>query len=266
MQHEESLLEGLSVDHESPVPAYYQLEEAIRARLVSGGLQPGMRLPVEREIARHLSVSRMTVRHALGRLEREGLLVRRRGDGTYVAEPKVETDLRFLSGFSSEVEAMGHRVRSRVLDFGLTRPDPAVRKLLAVPAGPETVIRLRRIRDLDGVPSTLETSWLPAWMCQPILGSDLTDRSLYQVLAETVGVRPAHAEERLTATVLDEFEAGHLRRPQGSAAFLIEQLSFDHDDRPMEYVKNLLRADRFVFKTTLDLVPSGTSVRRGASS
>lgn len=259
------LLAGLRVDHDAPVPVYYQLQEAVRDRLAGGLLAAGTRLPTEREVAQALGVSRMTVRRALARLEREGLLVRRQGDGTYVAEPKVESGVRFLSGFTAELAARGHRTRTRVLDRCATRPDAVVARLLDVPDTGETAIRLQRVRLLDGTPITLETAWLPAATCHPILGLDLHDRSLYEVLAEVAGVRPAHAVERLTATVLDDFEAGHLDRPAGSAAFLVERTTTGSDGRPMEHVRTLLRADRFAFTTELELAPAPADLLTGVT-
>ena len=72
------------------VPLYIQIAEGLLDRIESGELSPGDRLPPERELSEMLSVNRMTVRRALRMLEGQGLLVRRRGDGTYVSKPKIE--------------------------------------------------------------------------------------------------------------------------------------------------------------------------------
>src|SRR5215469_18419094 len=71
------------------LPAYQRIQSVIRKRIDSGELQPGDAVPSERDLARTHRVSLMTARHALAFLEREGLVERRRGIGTFVAPPKI---------------------------------------------------------------------------------------------------------------------------------------------------------------------------------
>ncbi|HEY0700621.1 MAG TPA: GntR family transcriptional regulator [Micromonospora sp.] len=225
-----------------------------------GGLAdppPGSRLPTERAMAEQLGVSRATVREALNRLERDGLVNRRQGDGTYVAEPRVEHDIRFLHGFTAELARRGHRVRSKVLAMGTVRPSARLCEVLGVPGGPDTVIELRRVRSLDGSPVSLETVWLPADRCAPLLGVDLNERSLYDSL-RAFGIQPVRGHEQLTATVLDDFEAPCLDQRAGAPAFRVERVTCDDADRVVEFVKSILRADRFTIRTDLNLeaVPS----------
>jgi GntR family transcriptional regulator len=240
------------IDESSPVPTYYQVYEALRQRMGDRDFLPGSRLPTERSMAQSLGVSRAIVRMALDRLERDGLVNRRQGDGTYVAEPRVEHDMRFLHGFTAELARRGLRVRSKVLSMGAVRPSARLRDTLGVQDGPESAIELRRVRLLDGSPVSLETVWLPGDRCASLLGIDLNDRSLYDAL-HAIGIRPVRGHEQLTATVVDDFEATHLRQQSGAAAFLLERVTYDADDRCVECVKSVLRADRFTIRTNLDL-------------
>jgi GntR family transcriptional regulator len=112
---------------------------------------------------------------------------------------------------------------------------------------------LRRVRSLDGLPVTLETVWLPAELCSPLLTLNMTDRSLYATLRDLLGIEPRHATERLTATLLDEFEASELDQRLGEPALLVERTTTDAAGRGVEAVKTLLRADRFSFTAQLDL-------------
>ncbi|HWM33397.1 MAG TPA: GntR family transcriptional regulator [Pseudolysinimonas sp.] len=252
--------EAIAIDPTSPVPAYYQLYESLRAQLGSDRMPAGAKLATERAIAELLGVGRQTVRQALARLEREGLVTRRQGDGTYISEPRVESALRSVSGFTSELGARGLRVRSRVLDLRRTRPPGPVAAELGVDARGETAVMLRRTRLLDGVPAALETVWMPAVLCAPLLEVDMTDRSLYATLRDVLGIHPAHATERLTATVLDDFEAGELGQRRGDPALLVERTTRDTAGRQFETVKSVLRADRFSFRAELDLESEQTSV------
>ncbi|MFG3699392.1 GntR family transcriptional regulator [Micromonospora sp. NPDC047620] len=252
IMYEPADISDVVVDETRPVPAYYQVYEALRQRLGGSDLPPGSRLPTERAMAEQLGVSRATVREALTRLERDGLVNRRQGDGTYVAEPRVEHDMRFLHGFSAELARRGHRVRSKVLAMGTVRPSARLCEVLRVADGPDTVIELRRVRSLDGSPVSLETVWLSADRCAPLLGVDLNDRSLYDSL-RAFGIQPVRGHEQLTATILDDFEATCLDQRVGAPAFLVERVTYDAADHPVEYVKSVLRADRFTIRTDLDL-------------
>lgn len=256
MTEQSNLMAGVEVDISSPVPAYYQLYEALRSQLGSAPFTPGARLSTERSIADSVGVSRQTVRQALARLEREGLIHRRQGDGTYVSEPRLEGSLRVLSGFTSELSRRGLRVRNRVLDLKLVTPPTAVGEALGIGAVKDGAVMLRRVRLLDGAPAALEAVWLPAGRCAALLEIGMENRSLYATLRE-LGIEPHRASERLGATVLDEFEASELDRRPGDPALLVERTTYDDLDRPIEAVKSLLRADRFSFSAELDLDTPG---------
>lgn len=249
----------IAVDPTSPVPVYYQIYESLRAQLGGPTMPAGSRLATERSIAEMLGVGRQTVRQALARLEREGRVHRRQGDGTYVAEPRLESGLHVVRGFTSELGARGVRVRSEVLDLRLVEPPASVATDLQVDATAASTVMLRRVRSLDGEAATLETVWLPADRCAPLLRINMSDRSLYATLRDVLGIHPARATERLTATVLDDFEAHALDRRRGDPALLVERVTVDLDDRPVEAVKSLLRADRFSFRADLDLDAPETS-------
>lgn len=246
-------LQEIELDTASPVPVYYQLYEFLHAQLGAEPFPRGHKLPTERSIAEILGVSRQTVRQAFSRLEREGLIFRRQGDGTYVSEPRVEGSLRFLKGFTHEITGRGLRVHSRVLDLRLVRPPASAREALGVGMNRESAVMLRRVRSLDGIPATFETVWLPADLCGSLVEINMTDRSLYATLRDLLGIEPRRAQERLSATVLDEFEAAELDQRPGEPALLVERTSYDENDRCIEVVKSLLRADRFSFTADLDL-------------
>lgn len=249
------MLETLSdvvPDESSPVPAYYQVYEALRDKLASVAVPPGSKLPTERALAEHLGISRATLRQALARLEQDGLVVRRQGNGTFVAEPRVEHDLHRLRGFTSEFSRRGRRVQSHVLGLRTASAPVRLRDTLGVDHRPDAVVELRRVRSLDGVPMSLETVWLPADRCGALVDRDLDRGSLYAALHE-LGIVPARAEETLTATVLDDYEAAHLEQRPGAAAMLIERTTYDAAGECVECVRTLLRADRFHVRTTLDL-------------
>ena len=118
----------LSLD--SDVPLYNQLVAIIKRHISAGILSPGDLLPSEAELCRSLSISRSTVRQAIGALESEGLVVRRQGKGTFVAEPKVHRKTERVYSFTAEMSAMGLTPSSELIEFDIIDPTPAIVKML----------------------------------------------------------------------------------------------------------------------------------------
>src|ERR671911_83376 len=137
--------EGWAVAGDSAKPAWVQIEEQLTERIESGRLAPGERIPPERELAEHLSVSRMTVRQALASLAARGLVERGVGRGTFVRESrKVVHDLTRVAGFTAEVERQGLEASARILAAG-EQPAPGhVALALGIDAG-APVVRLERV-------------------------------------------------------------------------------------------------------------------------
>ena len=145
------------------VPLYYQLESLIRRCISSGLLKPGDMLPSEMELCQTFSISRSTVRQAIGRLEEEGLVQRHQGKGSFVAEPKLHRRTENIYSFTAEATAMGLKPSSRLLSFEVLKPGEAVRQLLELAEGTE-IYCFTRIRMVDGVPLMLETSYYPCYI------------------------------------------------------------------------------------------------------
>jgi GntR family transcriptional regulator len=192
----------------------------------------------------------MTVRHALDRLQRDGRLVRRQGTGTFVAPALLVSEIGELRGISAELAAQGHSSRTRVLGVDKTRAPQLVCEGLNI--GPRTrAIRVQRVRSVDGEPLSFETSWLHARRCAAILHEDLTDRSLTRLIVERCGCQPVRGHERITATVLDDFEAEQLGTSVGAAAFRVQRTTCEAAGVAVEIAISILRGDRFGFEAVL---------------
>ena len=232
-------------------PLYTQVREAIENFIESDDLPHGTQLPVERSLAEGLGVSRITVRKAYEGLERHGVVTRRRGAGTFVLRNRVQGNLRLLSGLSDEVGGSDSAVRTRVVELGYHAPSAAARRELGVTDDVLSTIRLVRVRHIGGVASTYEVSWMPAEIGATLLGTDMTDRSLFRLLVDEHGIRLDHATETLRAASLDRFEAEQLECEAGIAVFAVNRTTFDSTGRPVEYAETLVRGDRFYYATTL---------------
>ena len=165
-------MRALAVQKDNPVPLYYQLAELIRLRIASGEFQPGDRLASARTISEDAGISRMTVRQALEYLERQGHIVVRRGDGTFIAAPKLTYHAVNLLGFSQEMIEQGRLPSSRVLEQVAMMPPAQVAARLAMDAD-RLVVKVSRLRLSQEVPVLLETVYLPQDSC-PGLEADVS--------------------------------------------------------------------------------------------
>lgn len=238
-------LSTISIDHASPIPVHYQVYEALRAAVVSSG--SGTKLVPEREMAERIGVSRQTLRKALNRLEAEGVLIRRPGAGTYVAPDRFAHKLESMDGFTHEFTKSGRRVNSRIISLKRVQT-PGDIKYEGVDS--PLSIELRRVRELEGEPVSLQTVWLPATTSDRIMETNGKFESLYFELMK-LGIVPVEGSEQLSATILDDFESSYLDVPIGSPALLLERQTFDAEGTSVEWVKSILRADRFKITTNM---------------
>jgi GntR family transcriptional regulator len=241
---------------ESPVPLYYQLAEHIRAQIQSGELQPGDRLPSERELSQQAGVSRMTARQALAYLTRAGLLTVRHGIGTFISEPKVTYSILNLRSFTESMAQQGQSVFSRVMVQSVAQPPLNVATALQLPTG-QPAVKLVRLRGIDDLPLLLETSYVSPALCPGLEDCELTDRSLYALFEQEYGLLVSHATQAFEATSANEYEQAIFGLARETPMLLLEGVTFTSADSPLEYFKAVYRGDRcsFVFQ----------SLRNGAS-
>lgn len=229
-----------------------QLRDALEELIDTEMLEHGRRLPTERKLTEDLGISRLAIRQAFEGLERRGAVQRRHGSGTYVTSAKIEGNLHLLSGFSDEMKDSPHQTRTRILQFGFCAAEPTVQRELEIDGDAMSAVRLVRVRYIDDQPSTYEVSWMPASIAGHLVGMDLSNASLFRVLADTRGVQPDHATEKLRAATLNTAEAEILECEPGTAVFLVNRVTFDAAGSPIEYAETLLRGDRFFYSTTLE--------------
>jgi GntR family transcriptional regulator len=234
------------------VPLYLQIAEALLDRIESGELSPGDRLPPERELSKMLGVNRMTLRRALGMLETEGLIVRRQGDGTYIAQPKFERQASQLVPFTRGMLRRGYTPKANVITFERRPAESAVAKDLNL-AVAATVYYIHRLRMVNQEPLLLERLTLPAHRFPDLERFNLNTRSLYEIMETEYAVVVSRARQSLEPVVATEYEAKLLDVKQGTPLMLERRIAFDEVDRPVEYARDLYRGDRFRFVT--DIAP-----------
>ena len=222
------------------LPAYRQIQAALRERIKSGELKTGDVVPSERELARTYVVSLMTARHALAELEREGLVARRRGAGTFVAPPRIHFNK--LMGLSDAMRARGLHATSKVISF-LPAHDAEIAARLDRP--PEAhLLRLERLRRAGNEPFAVETCYFPATEFAQFPAAALERESLFTLLSDRYGIIPAYADEEVDATAAETHAAHLLTVARGAPLLRLRQVIYSAQNRPVLYVLGLYRSDR----------------------
>jgi GntR family transcriptional regulator len=220
-------------------PQYLRIYQTLKRRLDDGELAPGSRLAPQRELSREFAVTLMTLRQAIALLEQEGLVVTRHGRGTYVAPRRALYTLGSLRSLAQEMASQGLELETRVLAAGLRPATPAVAERLLTTAGDDVYV-VERLRIVAGEPVALQRSHLPGRFGGKLASLDLTERSLYDALAEALHLRVARAQESLGAVSLDAHDSRLLGEKAGAPALLSVRVTYASDGQPVLYDRALL--------------------------
>ena len=195
----------------------------------------------ERELAKIHGVSLMTARHALTGLEREGLVSRRRGAGTFVAPPKIHFNK--LMSFTEQMAGRSLPARSRVLALTEIDNEDEIAARLGLPAATR-LFKLERVREGANEPFAVETCYLPAEEFADLTQAKLERGSLFSILEQDHGVKLAYADEEIDATSTDPRVASLLGIARGLPLLRIRQVIYSTAGKPIIYVLGLYRSDR----------------------
>ncbi len=234
----------------TPVPLYLQVKNVIETEIRDGKFGQDGRLPSERELCERFGVSRMTARQALKELERDGLVFSRVGKGTFVNEPKIEQQLRNLTGFSQDISTRGARPSSIVLSAQIVPASAHIATVLKLVQGAE-VVELSRLRLSNDLPLCIEIAHIPHFLCPNILKNDFARESLYNVFQRDYGHRLARAEQIMEASLASARELEVLQMTAPASVLRIERLTYNQNDILLEYVVSAYRGDRYKFQLTL---------------
>lgn len=234
------------------VPAYVQIEEQLAERIAVGEFSAGDRLPTERELSTQLSVSRLTIRAAMDRLAQRGVIVRRQGSGTYVAEPKLRQDASHLRGFFEDSVDQGVFPVSQLIESVEILATKHLAGMLEIRVG-ESIYRVVRARGPRSGPVVLETSYFPVSVVPGLLTMDLEHSSIYRLMDREFQARPIRARQSIEVILAQAAEATLLGVPKSSPVLLVERVAWDAQGRTVEYARDLYRADRSRFVTELNL-------------
>jgi GntR family transcriptional regulator len=237
-------MNGVKMAFHSRVPRYHRIAEALRERIRVGELASGARLDNQRQLAKSFGVTLMTLRQALELLEREHLITRRHGLGTFVAAPSIDYDILQLRRFAGDLSAKGEHVATRLLGTRFAAADRRVAEALRL-AGRPRVLVIERLRLVDEHPMSLQRSFLPSPLGDEVIRADLALTPLHQVLEFKLGVVITRASETVSAVRLGRREARDLGCRAGEPAFESERVSYDAGGAPVVFDRAFIPGDRF---------------------
>ncbi|WP_435972449.1 GntR family transcriptional regulator [Streptomyces sp. Qhu_M48] len=231
--------------------------ERVREHLLTviDSRRPGDAIPSERTLCATLGVSRPTLRAAVDELVATGLLVREHGRGMFVAPDKITQELVAENRAAGAPRSPGSWT-STVLELRTVRAGARIGRRLAISPAAQ-LVRVTRLRHVDGAPIALENLHVPADLVPGLTVADM-EGGFYTHLRERRGIRTAHAVQSIEPTVLSEEEAALLDVPVLSPALLFDRTTSDTDGRPVEYVRSLYRGDRYRIVSRLALGEGAT--------
>ncbi|MEK8090108.1 GntR family transcriptional regulator [Thermithiobacillus plumbiphilus] len=239
------------VTHLAPAPLYVQIKESIRARILDGTYKAHEQMPSESEMIKDYGVSRTTVRQALGDLQKEGLLFKVHGKGTFVSRPKAFQELARLQGFGEAMSSKGYETFSQLISVRELPVDSALaKKLLLDPNA--MVSEFRRVRYLNREPISLDVTYLPLELGRRLIKEDLVSRDIFLILENDYDIPLGKADLQIEAVLADELLARLLKVAEGTPILRIERLTFTANGQPIDYEHLYYRGDAFQYRLSIE--------------
>jgi GntR family transcriptional regulator len=238
----------------SVVPLYHQIYLVLRDQYIEGndGSRP---LPSELELARQFKVSRVTMRHALGRLVEEGLITRRRGMGSFVNVDAVNRNAQQMrsAGLLENIISSALNTTVRLLSLERIAPAPDIAAELELPGG-ERVVKAVRVRSFQNEPVSHITTYVPESLAECLQPEALGSKPMLTLLEEH-GINAQHACQVISARLADSQVAALLDTEVGAPLLAVNRLVRDGHGRPVQLLHGLYRPDRYQYR--MDLSRSG---------
>lgn len=232
-----------NVDRRSSIPLYHQIREKIREYIAEKKLQPDTLLPSEAELMQLFGASRGTIRSALIDLEKEGVIYKAQGKGTYVSPPRISRRLRTMISFTEEIKAKGLEATSKILEAAQIEANEHVAAKMQIEPG-DLVYRITRIRYADGRPVGLNTSHINAKLCPEFLAAvDFSVGSLYDYTFDLYGLRIIKAERILESISSSAELATTLEVASGDPVLKLTGIAYIESGAVLDYCIEYYRED-----------------------
>lgn len=235
----------------SPVPLYNQIRELLRARIIDGTYASLSRMPSESELCDQFRVSRITVRQALNDLQKEGLIFKIHGKGTFVAKPKAYQNISSLQGLAESLVQHGYEVINQVRSIRYFSAPQEVAARLALEPG-DVVAEIQRVRLINREPVSLEVTYVPGKIGKQLEKADLVMRDIFLILENDLGIALGHADLAIDAILADSDLAHALKTEENSPIMRIERLTHTDAGAPLDFEYLYYRGDAFQYRLCID--------------
>lgn len=232
---------------------YEEIAAYIRGLVAAG--QPGDRLPSEAELCKRFGVSRMTARQGIAHLAADGLLYRRPGQGTFIADRPVARALGSPLSFTENMRQRGLRATSRLLTAALVEPSPEDVAALQLADSGRRVVLVERLRLADDVPMAIERAVLAPDLTG-VLQADLERVSLHTTM-EQHGRVPSRSRAQVSARRSTARERRLLQQSSSGVVLCEMHVITDQDGMPVEHTETYYAAERYVFDAVVERNPAG---------
>jgi len=242
---------NVGLSNESIVPLYIQLITLIKRQSLSGVLKPGDLVPSETSFCSQYEVSRSTVRQALLQLTEEGLIIRRRGKGSFIASEKLNRNLNYLYSFTEDMDSLNLHPRSEILEKSTINASNEIAERLNLNKNNLKVFKLKRLRIANEEPLLLETTYIPLYLCPDIVNEDFVSKSLYSIFRNKYNLDLFKAVETYEAVKTTKETSDLLRCSSGDPAFNIKRTAYLDSGIAFEFTSSITRSDKCIFTVEL---------------
>jgi GntR family transcriptional regulator len=242
-----------TVSTDPSAPIYHRIQEHLRSDIAAGRFVDGDKLPSEAQLARTFRTTRGTVRHALSRLEYEGLIQREAGRGTFATPSRVQSriDTRFYQSFEEQVSAQGAAISLRVIEFAQHSAPEGIAQVLRVLTGAQ-IHRLRRLRCVDGELVGYEDRWMLSELGRRVQPAALKTDSAIALVSAALRAPLGQIEVFVQASAATAEVAKILELRKGAPVLVRAHTFYDRNRRPVLTGQAVYRGDRYQFAYALD--------------
>lgn len=233
------------------VPLYYQIQEILEEKILSGSWEEGYRLPTEKELSKHFDVSTITVKRAIHELVNKGLIYRVKAKGTFVAKSLKEENIFNLVTFGSEEKPTGIS-EHKILNHSIEEADPSARRKLSLKDG-DLVLKLDRLKIEGKQTIAIERTFIVQHLLPEFSMKKSEVDTIYNVIRDDSKVKLAKAKIYLSTTSATEDESKLLQVRNGTPLIIIERITFLDTQEAVEYSKFIMRQDTANYFFEVDL-------------
>ena len=234
----------ITLDHKSHIPLHFQIEEQLREVIKNEKFQNGKKLPNEMDLSKQLGISRNTLRQSINKLVSEGLIIRKKGVGTFAKKNGVTSKAANWLSFSQEMKAMGLKAKDYELQVSWVFPDEKLCHYFDISKDTK-LIRLERLRGSDKYPFVLFVSYFNPRI--GLTGNEDFSRPLYEILENDYNSIAKLSKEEINATAAPQEIADKLHIKKGYPLLKRKRFVYDPGNRPLEWNVGYYKADSFTY-------------------